>query len=308
MKNKLGIDIGDSVIKFVFNDSCLTIDTPDNAVKDGSLVTFDAMADLIKETVKENGIKQKNVCLIIPDENVFLNRLHMPKMNEKQLMVNLPYEFKELVGNNKDDYLYDYAVIDNSDGLELLAAAVEKSLIEKYSEMFTTAGLKLVKALPRQLAISNLLRKTDNSGDVGFLDLGYSHTRIDIYNNYYFNAGRNLENGVKDMCDIVSEIKFCDSHTALNFLKENDEVLNNQKIIDYYEDISVKIARAINYYTYENRDNKLETLYYYGGGSHFEKFISVLEHACPIDVKPVSYLFEGEDMLDVLDACGALED
>ena len=87
MKNKLGIDIGDSVIKFVFNDSCLTIDTPDNAVKDGSLVTFDAMADLIKETVKENGIKQKNVCLIIPDENVFLNRLHMPKMNEKQLNI-----------------------------------------------------------------------------------------------------------------------------------------------------------------------------------------------------------------------------
>lgn len=307
MKKNLGIDIGDGTIKFVFDDNFLVIDTPENAVNNGSLITFEAMSDLLKETVKHNNIREKKVSLIIPDEDVFLNRLNMPYMNTKQLEVNLPYEFKELVGNNKDDYIYDYSIIscDEKNGIELLGAAVRKDLIAKYSEMFDKAGLKLVKAMPRQMAITNILLSKGLTSDIALLDIGYNHVRVDIYKDGFYNASRTLENGVLDMAKIASEILFCDKYTAFKYLKSNKmDVLSNEKMQEFYDDCAVRIARAINYYTYENRDNKLDTLYIYGGGSHYTNFVKAIINASPIKCKLISDLLNDNDLLDVLDAYG----
>lgn len=307
MKKFLGIDIGDGAIKFVFDDNFLVVDTPENAVNNGSLVTFEAMSDLIKETVKQHGIREKKVSLIIPDEDVFLARLNMPYMTTKQLEVNLPYEFKEVVGNNKDAYIYDYSVIsiNEKDGIELLGAAVSKGLIAKYEEIFDKAGLKLVKAMPRQMAITNILLANGLTNDVALLDIGYNHIRVDIYKDGFYNASRTLENGVLDMAKIASEILFCDKYTALKYLKTNkDDILNNEKMLEFYDDCAVKIARAINYYTYENRNNKLDTLYVYGGGSHYTSFVKAVANASPIKCELVSKLLNDDDLLDVLDAYG----
>ena len=96
MKKNLGIDIGDGTIKFVFDDNFLVIDTPENAVNNGSLITFEAMSDLLKETVKHNNIREKKVSLIIPDEDVFLNRLNMPycfQVHIVQVSFLVPYHY-----------------------------------------------------------------------------------------------------------------------------------------------------------------------------------------------------------------------
>ncbi len=307
MKKNLGIDIGDGAIKFVYDNNFLVIDTPENAVNNGSLVTFDAMSDLLRETVKQHGIREKKVSLIIPDEDVFLSRLKMPYMTSKQLEVNLPYEFKEVVGNNKDGYIYDYSIINinEKDGIELLGAAVDKNLITKYEEMFDKAGLKLVKAMPRQLAISNVLLEKGLTNDVALLDIGYNHIRVDIYKDGFYNASRTLETGILEMAKLASEILFCDKYTAFKYLKINkDDILNHEKMLEYYDDCAVKIARAINYYTYDNRDNKLDTLYVYGGGSHYTSFIKSIANSSPIKCELISKLFNDDDLLDVLDAYG----
>lgn len=310
-KDLLGIDIGSSLIKFVTYDSYMTIDTPDNAVKDGELIAFDGIADLIKTTIKENNLKAKNVALILPDSNVYINRFKMPYMTIKQLETNLPYEFKDVVGKDKDDYLYDYCFIDHDDKeMELIGGAVNKHIIEKYTDMFKSIGLKLVKATTRVMAITDLLGEANVTKDVAILGLGHSNTRIDIYKNGFYHTSRTLDVGVKDMLKIVSETLFCDEHIALKYLLDNkDDIQNNEKLKELYEDISVKITRAINYYIYENQDNTLENLYYYGGASVLEPYVKTISENCPLPLKSVKELFNTDDdvYVEALGAYGAIK-
>ena len=103
MKDILGIEIGNKTVKFAeFRRGTLRnfvcVNVPDNAVMNDALVAFEAMGDLIKETVKANRISVRKAALVLPQTDVYLRRLLIPAMNEKQLMVNMPYEFKDVIG------------------------------------------------------------------------------------------------------------------------------------------------------------------------------------------------------------------
>ena len=248
-KDLLGVDIGSKEIKLVTKDKFVISQTPDNCVEGDELIAFDGMADLLKNFVKENGIKAKNACIVLPDSLVFIDRIKMPYMNTKQLEVNLPYEFKDVVGKNKDDYIYDYAYVntiyDDNDKpveLELVISCVRKDIIEKYTDMFKKAGMRLVKAMPRQVAISNMLINNNILDNITLVDIGYNFTRIDFFKDGLYDVTRILENAIKDMNKMASDKFYCDSHISLRYLKDNkDDILNSELFNNFYEDLALKI-------------------------------------------------------------------
>ena len=65
--------------------------------------------------MKGHGIRNKKVSLILPDEDLYFSRTTLPLMSEKQLKVNLPYEFSKIVGKDADQYIYDYSLISRND-------------------------------------------------------------------------------------------------------------------------------------------------------------------------------------------------
>ncbi len=307
-KDLLGVDIGSKEIKLVYKGKTIVYQTPDNCVDGDELIAYDGMSDVLKTILKENNIKAKNASLVLPDSNVFIERIKMPYMTSKQLDVNLPYEFKDVVGKNKDDYLYDYAYVstiydddNNPVELELVVSCIKKSIIEKYSDCFKKANLKLVRATPRQMAISNILNEEKILGNIVLLDLGYNFTRIDFFKDGLYDATRILESGIKDMNKIASDGFYCDDHLSLSYLRNNkDNILESKKMLDYYDDLTLKINRAINYYLYENRDANLDKLYVYGGGINFNKLYESIKNDLNIEVLGVD-----ENKKDGLCALGA---
>ncbi len=307
-KDLLGVDIGSKEIKLVYKGKTIVYQTPDNCVDGDELIAYDGMSDVLKTILKENNIKAKNAALVLPDSNVFIERIKMPYMTSKQLDVNLPYEFKDVVGKNKDDYLYDYAYVstiydddNNPVELELVVSCIKKSIIEKYSDCFKKANLKLVRATPRQMAISNVLNEEKILGNIVLLDLGYNFTRIDFFKDGLYDATRILESGIKDMNKIASDSFYCDDHLSLSYLRNNkDNILESKKMLDYYDDLTLKINRAINYYLYENRDANLDKLYVYGGGINFNKLYESIKNDLNIEVLGVD-----ENKKDGLCALGA---
>lgn len=313
-KDLLGVDIGSKEIKLVTKDKCIIHETPDNCVEGDELIAFDGMADLLKILVKENGIKAKNACVVIPDSLVYIDRIKMPYMNTKQLEVNLPYEFKDVVGKNKDDYYYDYAYVDtiydNENKpveLELVISCVKKNIIEKYLDMFKKAGMRLVKAMPRHVAISNMLISNNILDNIALVDIGYNFTRIDFFKDGLYDVTRILENGIKDMNKMASDKFYCDSHISLRYLKDNkDDILNSELFNNFYDDLALKINRAINYYSYSNQSNTLNNLYLYGGGIHYEQLNNVLKKELNITCMDLNALLDVN--MDTFTALGVIED
>ena len=167
-KKYLGIDIEDRFLKLVVmkdgkvQKTCLEV-MPDNIVMGGRIAAFHALSDYLRDTVRRNKIRVKDVAFALPSETYYIRRVKLPKMTAAQLQINLPYEFHDYLQDDTDQYVFDYSVLSVEEkSMELLVAALSKRQVEQYKEMCKRAGLRLCKLVPDVLAIQEIVLPSEN--------------------------------------------------------------------------------------------------------------------------------------------------
>lgn len=167
-KKYLGIDIEDRFLKLVVMKdgkvlkNCLEV-MPDNIVMGGRIAAFHALSDYLRDTVRRNKIRVKDVAFALPSETYYIRRVKLPKMTAAQLQINLPYEFHDYLQDDTDQYVFDYSVLSvDEKSMELLIAALSKRQVEQYKEMCKRAGLRLCKLVPDVLAIQEIVLPSEN--------------------------------------------------------------------------------------------------------------------------------------------------
>lgn len=328
MSDILGVEISTTRIKLVqvSKDNAVhyyAVDVPDDSVRDGMIVAWEAMAEVLRNAVKDGHFTTKKAAVVIPDSACYVRRMTLPLMTENQLMVNIPYEFKDVIQEDKAKYTFDYSMIemkytgDNTDQpneMELLGAAIQNDILEHYIQLFSRAGLKLVKASPRIIALQQLvcaLTKDNLNQDMAILDLGSHETKVDIFHNGCYEATRSIDAGLMDIAEAIADKLHCDTHIARTYLVSNHEnVLESQECKDVYTKIAVEVMRAINYYTYENPNNTLSHLYYDGFGAWIKPFVQEIANTVSLDLLPLSTFNEEQQdaLLNGATAIGACID
>ena len=305
----LGIEIGNRRIKFAEtkNEKLIRFaveDLPDDMVRDGEILQWEAMADFIKESIRKHGFSCRRGAIVVPDTLAYTRRTRMPAMNAAQLETNLAYEFHDFISDEKDKYIYDYSMvglIEDDEGnvveMDLLAVAVSREIMDRYLQMFKRAGLKLLMATPESRAIGNVCHRLFPemaSGDFAVLDLGSNATRVDIFSKGIYEVTRSIDTGCKSITNAIADAVGCDPHIAeLNMRDNRDDVLNLEVCQDLYGRIAIDVMRAINYYTFENRDNNLETMYYCGGGAGIEPLVEEIRSTIQLELIPLSVITGG---------------
>ena len=167
-KKYLGIDIEDRFLKLVVMKdgkvlkTCLEV-MPDNIVMGGRIAAFHALSDYLRDTVRRNKIRVKDVAFALPSETYYIRRVKLPKMTAAQLQINLPYEFHDYLQDDTDQYVFDYSLLSvDEKSMELLIAALSKRQVEQYKEMCKRAGLRLCKLVPDVLAIQEIVLPSEN--------------------------------------------------------------------------------------------------------------------------------------------------
>lgn len=303
MKNVLGVSVGTRHLRVcaIYNHELsdfVSVDLPENAVSNDAITAWSAIGDILKKLRKERHFKTKNCAVVLPDSGAYVRRTTMPVMTEKQLLVNLPYEFRDVLQDDADRYLFDYSMIDvtnDEEGkpheMDLIAAITSKDLIGHYTQLFEDAGLKLVKATPRVMAIADLVNALDTGADghdAAILELGSTFTRIDFFHNGLYEVTRSIDQGVNDIVSAAADVLNCDPHIARSYMHaDKDQVLENPSLRNVYNSIAIEIMRALNYYTYENRDNTLDSLYYCGSGSEIAPLIQEIADNVSLKILPL---------------------
>ena len=170
---------------------------------DGRIVSHDAMADFIKSVVRSIGGVSKDVAFVVPGSDSLFRRLSLPAMTEKELRLNLPYEFRDYISQGKDRYVYDYAMLGmrndadgQPEGMDLLAVAAPKQAIADYTEMFRRAGLKLKVALPEQAAYQNLVGGNPRAlANCCVIDFSHHMTKLHFFLDGAYDVARVIEIG-----------------------------------------------------------------------------------------------------------------
>lgn len=305
-KNMLGIDIGSNALKLAQYDGtavrrAISVPVPDNLVQHGNIVSFAAMSDFLKDTLREQKLRGKDCALILPASHAFLRRVTMPAMTVKQLLINLPYEFRDFLSMGKDQYYYDYAVnglISDEEGqpqqLDLTAATVPKEVISQYRDMLRRAGLRLRTAIPAEYAYANLLRAHQAAEDreYSFLDLGHTVSRLYIFNGYRFEASRVIDVGLSSVDDAIADALGVDEHVARTYKQTNHQQAQALESAGrVYDAISLDVRKAINFYSFSNQSSNLQDLWCCGGGVHIPGLLESI--AATVDLS----LHEIEELL-----------
>ncbi|MDD3218413.1 MAG: pilus assembly protein PilM [Lachnospiraceae bacterium] len=314
-----GIEIGNYSIKIAVCNAgrvsqFVAEPLPDNIVREGSIVSWEAMADFIKETIKKYKINCKQAAVVLPDNQIYLRRLTMPLMTIDQLKVNLPYEFHDYINEDIDKYFFDYAMIEKVEEIdeneknktmELLAAAVKKSTIDQYKSMFRRAGMKLVAAEPEASAYGKVVREHRKArgirgdDDYGILNLGHESIRIDLYSHGIYDTTRILEVGCETIVQTICELYDVDRHIALVYLLNNqDNVWEREECMSTYNNIAIEVMRVMNFYNFNHPDNSLDTLYYCGGGAYIEPMLREIQDMIEPKLVGIEQLFPADSGKD----------
>lgn len=321
----LGFDLGSNELKIASWDgkklsSLVSVLMPDNMIKSGSVVSYDALADFIKETLKEQGIRGKDASVVLPSGSVYLRRSVIPFMDEAQIRVNLPYEFKDFLTMDKSKYWYAYTVNStekDEEGkdsqMDLTAAAVAKDTIDEYRYMFRRAGLRLKYAIPSEIAFSNLLSANNGESKPEYciLDLGHSSTQLEIFTGSVFETTRSMDLGLADADERIAAEFGVDRHIAHAYKESNFKDVNSSASSEsIYRAIASDARRAINFYGLSNRNSNIEDVYLAGGGSAIPQLASVLEEELALKVHAIADLFppvsgEVENLSKFASAVGA---
>lgn len=295
-KKILGIDVGHDTLKLALvNGKTLekvaTVPIPLNLIQDNQIVSEESMGELIRETMRENGIHCNQAAYVFQNENTFSRTIKMPKMTADQLAINLPYEFADFITEEPQKYVYDYAMLPNEEGddedsMRLMAVAVQKEHIDSIRRFLKKAGLKLVKAAPTMSAFISLIRENgDLSKEYCILDLGHKAIRMHIFKGERYEVTRTLDVGLSILDDVISENLNVDRHLAHTYLLSNYEDCQNAEYCrNAYDSIATELVRAMNFYRFSNPDSNLEDVYIVGGGMQNDPLREVIHESLDMNV------------------------
>jgi type IV pilus assembly protein PilM len=155
-------------------------------------------------------------------------------------------------------------------------------------------------AAPENRSLENVAKYLNPeiaAGDYALLDLGAGATRIDIFSKGVYEVTRSIDTGSQSIARLVADVFGCDPHKAELYIEENkDNILESEQCRDLYSRIAIDVMRAINYYTFENRDNTLEKMYYYGGGSKIKPLIEEIRETIQLELVPFSDVVDSDEI------------
>ena len=309
----IGVEIGSSTLKLAVYSGggfkTLAVKRmPEDLVREGRVTAPAAMSAFIREMRREFGVPSGTCALVIPSQLVIGHHVTMPVMEEKELQLNLPFEFRDFVGKDGAKYDYDYSVLSVSEGsMDLYAAAVPRDIMEEYYGILKKAGLTMKIAIPAEMAWTNLVNLAkDEPKKLCIVDVGHNFTRVNIFADGSFVMGKEIEMGGALLDEAIAQQEQVDPYAART-RKEADlnKILSDDICIDAYQALAIEIMRAVNFYAYSNPQEgaELNDLYYCGGSSVIEPLRTALMKATGLTLHHISRLLPGTTVGDQALSC-----
>lgn len=282
----IGVEIGSNTLKLVVCSGGVVKKAavermPEDLVREGKVTAPAAMVEFLKTMLKEHGIRPGPCALVLPSQLVIAHRVTMPLMSESELMLNLPFEFRDFVGKDGAKYSYDYSVMDVRDNvMELYAAAVRKDVVEDYYSIFKKAGMTLKIAIPAEMAWLNLVSQANSlPRKLCIVDVGHNLTRVSIFADGNFVMGKTIEMAGALVDETIAAEQQVDSYVARTRKEANmNKVLSSDYCQEAYQALAIEVMKTVNFFSYTDttEGGRLEHLYYCGGSSVIEPLRTAL--------------------------------
>ncbi len=311
-KTIVGFDIGNSFLKVAMMKkegiSVETIAIPENLISDGVIKHARLMSNFLKDIRKEYKIKSGPCGLIVSDTVTVCRNVTLPVMTEKQLAINLPFEFSDYISDEPEKYVYDYAVQeivtdeeDNAKEMKLVGAVISKEAALGYIEIFKNAGFKLQTLVPQEMALTNVMRKAieeeraEADKEYCIINIGHNATRVYIFKGEQLQVIRNVPMGGVDIDKAIAVNENVDLYMASTYKTTNyNHVLDKEYCREVFTKLTLEVMKVINFYYFNNRESTMDSVYFVGGTSAISELCRNIAETTNLQQKSITELLPGE--------------
>lgn len=255
-KKVLSIEIGQQVTKAVVIDflkknphvyNAFSFDTPDGVMEDGYVKDKDRMAQLLREQMKDNGVKEKEVVFSIASSKIASREVTVPYVPEKNLDNLINATAQDYFPVNMDEYTLAYNVLEtvkekDKKSLKLLLLAAPDSLIQNYYSLADLMGVRVESIDYYGNGSMQVLQKHIGSGYSVCVQIGSLNTMVSVLKENQQIMQRTIPYGTNTIIETML------AHPALECRDETDamEMLCRENVVYStldYEDETVRGTR-----------------------------------------------------------------
>ncbi len=295
----IGLDIGDQSIKLSEvsmnwrNIDLLNLaimNTPPQAIVEGKLNNIKVLSNHIKSLLKSNNFESKRVVAAVSGEQVIARNIEIPNMPKEELDEAVKWEAEDQIPLPIARVYYDYEILGKTaeGNYQILLVAVERSLVEKYLDLFKLLNLKPVAIEIESLAIARTVNKIYSTKTIGVIDIGSKTTDISILHNGQLIFTRTVGIGGENITQELVEIEHLTMAEAEEYKKTNNffgEESSNLII----RNLTTAIYRSLDYFQVKYRDYDLDKLILTGGGGKLAGFAGHLSQEFEINVEKIDF-------------------
>ena len=255
-KKVLSIEIGQQVTKAVVIDflkknphvyNAFSFDTPEGVMEDGYVKDKDRMAQLLREQMKDHGVKEKEVVFSIASSKIASREVTVPYVPEKNLDNLINATAQDYFPVNMDEYTLAYNVLEtvkekDKKSLKLLLLAAPDSLIQNYYSLADLMGVRVESIDYYGNGSMQVLQKHIGSGYSVCVQIGSLNTMVSVLKENQQIMQRTIPYGTNTIIETML------AHPALECRDETDamEMLCRENVVYStldYEDETVRGTR-----------------------------------------------------------------
>lgn len=272
---------------------------PAGHMSDGNIVKKEEVARIIKESLGRSAPKRistKNVVCSLPESKVFLRKISIPKMEEKERQEAVRWEIEANIPLSVDQVYYDWQEVEESkDKINILTVAIAKEYVDNLVETLEIAGLNAYSLEVESIATArSLIPKGAKSDEIYFVaDLGAKRTSFIITegNIPYFTSS--IPFSSEGMNDIISkemgvglaEAEKIKMTRGIGHASEPDSLF--PALEPYLKNLSCEIDKSLDFYQSITKTKKLidvKKVILCGGGSNLKGIVPYMAKALQRDI------------------------
>lgn len=304
-KSYISLDVGNKNIKMIWGrvrkDRILIFEyeikrTPANTIKDGKIINPDAVVGIVREFIKENGVRADKCIINITGTGVITREIQLPKSTSEEIGKMLEYEAQQYFPVDLKDYVLDYKVLEevkNPEGVfdRIILAAVPVKQADEYMKVAQGLNMDMeaidlpANSVTKFMACSAFQNKdrSENAGlkEFAVLDMGSDTTGVYIFCDGKLRFNRIILNGSSEFDRLISKELNTDLSQAeerkilkTKILREDNEMGEESETVRLcniirpaVNNIILDINKFFDFYNSRNTVNKVQTMFICGGAS-----------------------------------------
>jgi type IV pilus assembly protein PilM len=304
----IGLDIGSNAIKLLQLKSTKkgyvvekfgikTIDP--ELIVDGAVMDAGRVVDILKELLREQTVKAKDVVISVSGHSVIVKKISVPPMTEEELDESIKWEAEQYIPFDVNDVNLDFHILPSSDvpegkeAMTVVLAAVKKDRLSEYTALVTEAGLNPVVVDVDAFTLENvydLAYGSTGSEVVALVNIGASVMNIHIVKGGNFSFTRDISTGGNRYTETIQR-DLNVSYEAAERAKrgENVEGVNPNALAEVINtmngELAAEIGRSFDYFRSTSTQETIDRVLLSGGTAKLAGLVPFLSERLGVPVE-----------------------